>query len=276
MSDFMSLVKTASSPQDFYHAFNRVYEKYAGEYLMLHYPFYRGVKEDLLQAQKNLVDYCIRQVLPVANQTMLDVGCGNGIQAMYVYSMYNPAKMIGIDLNEESIAIANVERDRRKLSEVSFHVANAQDMSCVPDGSIDVLINIESAMHYPDKTKFLGEIHRVLKPGGRFVIADLLTKRDRRKPWEKRMVLHHWNLARYERELEKSPLILLSIEEITPHVIGGFRMNRYWFGNLQHRQVDLIWKILIRLWAKGFVLWMLYLFHSFRSYHLFVGQKRSA
>jgi ubiquinone/menaquinone biosynthesis C-methylase UbiE len=273
MSDFISLARIARSSQDFYHAFNRVYEKYTGGYHMLHYPFYRSAKDDLLQAQKNLTDYCIRPVLPMSGRTVLDVGCGNGIQAMYIYTAYRPERMIGIDLNEESIAIANAEKDRRDLAGVNFFVSNAQNMACVPDSSVDVVVNIESAFHYPDKVKFLEEINRVLKPGGRFAIADLLTTRVKKKSWERRMALHHWSLARYEKALESSPLTFLSMEEITPHVVKGFRMSRYWFSNFNYRRRSLIWKYIIRLWGGGFVLWTLYLFHYHRIYYLFTGEK---
>jgi ubiquinone/menaquinone biosynthesis C-methylase UbiE len=271
LSDFISLLKTSRSTQEFYHAINHVYKKYCGKHLMLHYPFYNGHKDDLLQAQKNLTDYCISRVLPVTNQTMLDVGCGNGIQSMYICSTYGPEKMIGIDLNEENIAIANTEKKQRSLNRISFYIANAQDINCVPDSSIDVVINIESAVHYIDKMKFLDEIHRVLKPGGRFVIADELTTCEKKKRYERRMMLHYWKLEQYLGAFEKSPLQIIAKEEITDHVVEGFRRHRYWFRDYCGKGV--FWKIIIQLWAKCLVMWAVHLFRTIHTYYLFVGVK---
>ena len=94
----------------------------------------------------------------------------------------------------------------------SFFVDDAQNLTQIESDSIDVLLNIESAFHYPDKVSFLSEVHRVLKPGGEFLIADILSTRKKRegimKLWGKPMVHHFWNLKRYQQEFLKSELNL--------------------------------------------------------------------
>ena len=86
----------------------------------------------------------------------------------------------GIDLNKANIEIANNEKENAKADNVRFFVDDAQNLTQIPSDSIDVLLNIESAFHYPDKPAFLKEVHRVLKPGGQFLIADILSTRKKR------------------------------------------------------------------------------------------------
>ena len=134
-----------------------------------------------MEAQANLTDYCISLLDPLENKDVVEIGCGNGVQSIYIYQNFNPSKVTGIDLSEANIEIAESEKERLKAEKVSFLVDDAQDMKHIPSESVDVVINIESAFHYPDKTAFLKEIHRVLKPGGQFLIADILPQRRKRK-----------------------------------------------------------------------------------------------
>ncbi|MBA4322196.1 MAG: hypothetical protein C0408_05200, partial [Odoribacter sp.] len=139
---------------------------------MLHYPLYVKESDSFIQAQKNLTDYCVSLLDPLKNKEILEIGCGNGVQALYINAVHNPSSITGIDLNKGNIDIANSEKELTKTDNARFIVGDAQNLTQIASDSADVLINIESAFHYPDKPAFIKEINRVLKPGGQFLIAD--------------------------------------------------------------------------------------------------------
>src|SRR4030043_966053 len=137
---------------------------------------------------------------------------------LYLKENFKPGVMTGIDLEEENIVIAHSEKKRRCLENIFFFVSDAQNMTVIENQSVDVVINIESAFHYPDKVKFLKEIYRVLKPGASFLIADLLTTKNKgtgiRRSWKKRMILNHWHKNQYDSGISEAKLGLTHYEEI--------------------------------------------------------------
>lgn len=199
---------------------------------MLHYPLYVNPSDSFTQAQENLTDYCISLLKPLKNKEILEIGCGNGVQALYINDRYDPLRITGIDLNKVNIEIANSEKDRAQTDQVHFLVDDAQNLTQIPSNSIDVLLNIESAFHYPDKAAFLKEVFRVLKPDGQYLIADILSTRKKReglmKIWGKPMVHHFWSRKRYEEEFLKSELEITYREDITQQVIKGWSIYRNW------------------------------------------------
>jgi SAM-dependent methyltransferase len=105
-------------------------------------------------------------------------------------------------------------------------------MQHIRDGSVDQLICIESALHYPDKNAFFAHIQRVLKPGGRFVIADILRKSDvKRKSlwwWKKSMLLHHATEEEYHFFATGNRLKYVQTRDITPDIVRGYEGHRRW------------------------------------------------
>ena len=87
-----------------------------------------------------------------------------GFRRVYINLIHNPLTITGIDLNQGNIDIANSEKTQCHGENVRFLVGDAQNLTVIPTDSVDVLLNIESAFHYPDKAAFINEVHRVLKP----------------------------------------------------------------------------------------------------------------
>jgi len=216
----------------YYEMMNMALKRLNNEFTMLHYPFYKQEGDSFLQAQQNLTDYCVSFFGNMEGKHLLEIGCGNGVQAMYVHRKFNPARTTGIDLNQANITIAEREcLESESCREVFFHVDDAQNLASIPSDSIDLLINIESAFHYPDKEAFLREIYRVLKPGGRFVIADILSNRKNgplKRMWQRRMVYHYWSRSKYESGFQDSGLEIEHSEDITPSIIRGYGLYRNW------------------------------------------------
>jgi ubiquinone/menaquinone biosynthesis C-methylase UbiE len=259
----------------YYESMNMALKRLNNEYTMLHYPFYVKDSDSFIQAQKNLTDYCISLLKPIENKVILEIGCGNGVQALYINANYRPLRITGIDLNKANIDIANCERDRTNMDNVYFLVADAQNLMQIPSNSIDVLLNIESAFHYPDKSAFLKEVCRVLKPGGQYLIADILSVRKKRqllmKLWGKPMVHNFWTRKRYEEEFLKSKLVTNYCEDITPQVKKGWSIYQNWIPKIKRKLFleNLAFKIFYVINARLNI----YLLRSRQQYFIYVGNK---
>jgi 2-polyprenyl-3-methyl-5-hydroxy-6-metoxy-1,4-benzoquinol methylase len=269
------LLKSGTSTGGYYDAMNNALKKISGDYTMLHYPLHVNDTDDFPRSQENLTRYCLSFIEPIKGKKVLEVGCGNGVQTKFIHEHYQPGSITGLDLNDGNIRIANMEKERRKFHTVQFLVDNAQDMKSIPNNSFDVVVNIESAFHYPDKTAFLNELNRVLVPGGTYLIADILTTRKKyegyRAGWNRKMILHHWTLDQYIRGFEMAGLKPGKQEDITTGVIRGFRNYPYWFsqinipGRLRKLAFKIFYFINIRL--------NIYLLQTRRKYYIFSGTK---
>ena len=223
----------------YYRAMNEALKRIDGNYLMLHYPLYDKENSTFIQYQKNLTDYCISKLSGLKNKEILEIGCGNGVQGMYIYNKYSPNSYVGVDLNPDNIKIANELVENSRENKISFIIGDAQNLTCIADNSIDIILNIESAGHYPDKSSFFMEIHRILKSGGHFVIADVMNNYELKTSffrfWKNKMKMYHWPLSKYIDNINNSGLIVLSSEDITHPVIKGFRSSLKWLSNLKHK-----------------------------------------
>ncbi|MCD6565440.1 MAG: class I SAM-dependent methyltransferase [Bacteroidales bacterium] len=271
-----TMIRSGLSTDHYYEVMNYALKRVNNDdFTMLHYPLYINKSDTFLQAQENLTDHCISRIDSLNNKTILEIGCGNGVQTKYILNKYKPKSITGIDLNKENIKIANREKERRGIKNAYFRVDDAQQLSKFKDDSIDVIINIESAFHYPDKPLFLKQLFRVLKPGGHFLIADILTSHKKKKwfkkSWKKKMVFHHWDQKKYETEFVKAKLKITRFEDITSGVTDGFRNYRTWLKDmkkgsfLENQFFKLFYIINVRL--------NIYLLRTKRQYCIFSGIK---
>jgi ubiquinone/menaquinone biosynthesis C-methylase UbiE len=271
----LKLSGTGFTHGQYYESMNLALKRLNNEHTMLHYPLYVKESDSFIQAQKNLTDYCISLLDPIENKEVLEIGCGNGVQALYINASYNPSEITGIDLNIANIEIAKSEKELAKMDNVRFLVDDAQNLTHVPSDSVDVLLNIESAFHYPDKSAFLKEVHRVLKPGGQFLIADLLSTRKKRegimKLWGKPMVHHFWNRNRYDEELLKSELVVINREDISQQVRKGWSIYRNWLPEIKRKAF--LSNVAFRIFYVINVRLNIYFLHKRQQYFIFVGNK---
>jgi SAM-dependent methyltransferase len=106
----------------------------------------------------------------LSGRTVLDVGCGRGGTAFLMDRHFDPALVYGVDLSWQAVAFCRQRFDSERLR---FLEADAQVLP-FRDGSFDVVTNIESSHCYPDLAAFYRDVARVLKPGGRFLYADVM------------------------------------------------------------------------------------------------------
>jgi ubiquinone/menaquinone biosynthesis C-methylase UbiE len=231
----MDLVRTGSSFDKYYHSLNNSYHKAFNKYLMLHYPYFEKKGESLERRQINLTDFCVSLVKDLKGKTVLEIGCGNGTQSLYIASKFEPEETIGIDLNEPNIKLAN--QLKQDNTNVIFHVDDAHKLEKIDANSIDIIFCIESAFHYPDKQEFLQQVNRVLKDEGKFVIADILSKKFKKRflirKWKQKMNYHHWTLDQYYTSFRNSSLKVETTNNITPNIIKGYSGYNKWINKQQ-------------------------------------------
>ncbi len=110
-----------------------------------------------------------------AGDTVLDLGSGAGNDVFIARSIVGETgKVIGIDMTPEMVIRALQNNQRLGHSNVSFHLGEIENMSPIPDNSVDVVISNCVMNLVPDKEKAFSEVHRVLKQGGHFSISDIV------------------------------------------------------------------------------------------------------
>jgi SAM-dependent methyltransferase len=143
---------------------------------------------------------------PLRGKDVLEVSCGHGGGAAYLARTFQPRRYTALDLNPMAIRFC---QEHHQLDSLVFRQGDAENLP-YESGSFDAVINIEASHCYPDFSRFLAEVARVLRPGGHFLHADFRFA-DR--------------LAEWEQALAAGPLVTLRTRNINGEVLRGMDRN---------------------------------------------------
>lgn len=146
---------------------------------------------------------------------VLDVGCGLGVGSDLIASAYPHAQVHGVNYSSQQVEKAAGSYPRRNLS---FVCADAIALP-FPDNSVDRIFCVEAAMHFRTRADFLAEAGRVLRPGGRLFMADILcTKANSVIPPENIVA----DIARYGQLCAKAGFMDMAHSDVTDQSVVPF------------------------------------------------------
>ncbi|MGV9879594.1 SAM-dependent methyltransferase [Streptomyces sp. NPDC003006] len=210
----------------------------------LHYGYWadpQSQEESLAEATDRMTDQLITRLDAHPGQRVLDIGCGTGKPALRL-ARETGADVTGITVSRHQVGIANAAARAQALHhQVRFCYADAMDLP-YPDASFDHAWALESMLHMPDRGHVLRETARVLRPGARLVIADIVLRAPIPDDDTQALIdqftsiVHSRGLERidtYPALIEAADLQLLQLTDITAHtqrtlhgMIASFRTIR--------------------------------------------------
>ena len=108
-------------------------------------------------------------------ESILDLGSGTGFDAFLAAKSVGPrGQVVGIDITPEMVVRAGKNAEKYHAENVEFRLGEIEKLP-VPDNSVDAVLSNCVINLSPDKMAAYGEIYRVLKPGGRVILSDILS-----------------------------------------------------------------------------------------------------
>jgi SAM-dependent methyltransferase len=128
-------------------------------------------------------------------EVVLELGSGGGMDAVAAAKRVGPTgQVIGLDMSDDMLALARHNAQKAGATNAEFIKGDMEDVP-LPDGSVDVIISNCVLPVFPDKHRAMSEAFRVLRPGGRLALSDIVTQHPVPEVLKKNLTAWLWCLG---------------------------------------------------------------------------------
>lgn len=152
-----------------YYTLNEIFYGWWGE--NMHYGFWDETTKNQWQAALRMNQKVAETISVSKDDYVLDAGCGVGGNAVYLAKTFG-CKVVGITITPRQVKLAQKRAKKNGVDHLcEFHVMDYMNTT-FDNETFSVVIGLESICYADPKIDFIKEVHRILKPGGRFCMAD--------------------------------------------------------------------------------------------------------
>jgi tocopherol O-methyltransferase len=227
--------------RDHYDRLSPVYQEMWGNHI--HHGYWIDGRETKERAQEQLVEVLAQRVGISPRARILDVGCGIGGSAISLARRYK-ARVTGITISPVQAAMAFEHATRDRVKNCNFAAMDAEAIA-IRD-RFDFIWAVEALSHIPNKNLVFSELTALLRPRGRFVIADwfkgenlaIELEKEYLQPVITSMLLPELTtMRRYAELLRSHKYRIMVVDDLTPHV------SKTWDLCMQMWQIPAVWQI---------------------------------
>lgn len=197
-----------------------------GESLAMHYGYWEEDTKNFRESLRGMNTALSSFGEITANHKVLDAGCGVGGSSVFLAKEIG-CRVDGITLSQKQVESATKNAAEKGVSELTAFSLNDFTATDFPDNSFDIIWTLEAVVHANDKSDFLKEAYRLLKPGGRVVMGEYFKTEKQLNSKEKKTLqkwLNAWaiedicSVAEFTSKAQDAGFAEVKFKNVTPNI----------------------------------------------------------